>query len=76
MIGIIAFVYAIGPVTFKTASFPTPTLLENGVDRASKSELSLIVQGYIIPDTVNVAKAGPSPKSYNVTKTSFTEKVV
>jgi hypothetical protein len=57
-------------------SFPTPTLLENGADRASKSDLSLIVQGYIIPDTINVAKAGPSPKSYNVTKTSFTEKVV
>jgi hypothetical protein len=57
-------------------SFPTPTLLENGADRANRSELSLIVQGYIIPDTVNVAKAGPSPKSYNVTKTSFTEKVV
>jgi hypothetical protein len=57
-------------------SFPTPTLLENGADRASKSDLSLIVQGYIIPDTINVAQAGPSPKSYNVTKTSFTEKVV
>ena len=57
-------------------SFPTPVLLENGSDRANRSELSLIVQGYIIPDTVNVAQAGPSPKSYNVTKTSFTEKVV
>jgi hypothetical protein len=51
-------------------------LLENGADRASKSDLSLTVQGYIIPNTINVAQAGPSPKSYNVTKTSFTEKVV
>ena len=57
-------------------SFPTPVLLENGLDRANKSELNLVVQGYIIPDTINVAQAGPSPKSYNVTKTSFTEKVI
>ena len=57
-------------------SFPTPVLLENGVDRASKSELSLIVQGYIIPNTINVAQAGPNPKSYNVTKTTFTEKII
>lgn len=57
-------------------SFPTPVLIENGDDRTNKSELSLIVQGYIIPNTINVAQAGPSPKSYNVTKTSFTEKVV
>jgi hypothetical protein len=57
-------------------SFPTPVLLENGVDRANKSELTLTVQGYIIPDTINVAQAGPNPKSYNVTKTTFTEKVI
>jgi hypothetical protein len=41
-----------------------------------QSELSLIVQGYIIPDTINVAKAGPSPKSYNVTKVTFNEKII
>ena len=57
-------------------SFPTPVLLENGVDRASKSELTLIVQGYIIPNNINVAQAGPNPKSYNVTKTIFTEKII
>jgi hypothetical protein len=57
-------------------SFPTPVLMENGDDRVNKSELDLVVQGYIIPNTINVAQAGPSPKSYNVTKTSFTEKVV
>lgn len=57
-------------------SFPTPILLENGTDRASKSELSLTVQGYIIPNTINVAQAGPNPKSYNVTKTTFTEKII
>lgn len=57
-------------------SFPTPIVLENGNDRANRSDLTLIVQGYIIPDTINVVQAGPSPKSYNVTKTTFTEKVV
>jgi hypothetical protein len=49
--------------------------MENGDDRVNKSELDLVVQGYIIPNTINVTQAGPSPKSYNVTKTSFTEKV-
>jgi len=56
-------------------SFPTPVLLENGVDRANRSEITLTLQGYIIPDTINVAKAGPSPKSYNRTKIIIKEKV-
>jgi hypothetical protein len=57
-------------------SFPTPVLLENSTDRASKSEITLTLQGYIIPNTINVAMAGPNPKSYNVTKTIFTEKLL
>jgi hypothetical protein len=56
-------------------SFPTPVTLENAVDRVSKSEVSIMLQGYIIPRNINVAMAGPNPKSYNVTKTTFTEKV-
>jgi hypothetical protein len=56
-------------------SFPTPTLLERGIDRANKSELTLTLHGYIIPNTINVAQAGPSPKSYNITKTIFTETI-
>lgn len=56
-------------------SFPTPVLLENSTDRASKSEINLTLQGYIIPNTINVAMAGPNPKSYNITKTTFTEKI-
>jgi hypothetical protein len=56
-------------------SFPTPTLLERGADRASKSELTLTLHGYIIPNTINVAQAGPNPKSYNITKTVFTETI-
>lgn len=56
-------------------SFPTPVLLENGTDRANKSELNLTVQGYIIPDNINVAKAGPNPKSYNTTKVIIQERI-
>lgn len=56
-------------------SYPTPILLERGADRTNKSELTLTVHGYIIPNTINVAQAGPNPKSYNVTKAIFTERV-
>lgn len=57
-------------------SFPTPVLLENGQDRANRSEISLTLQGYIIPDNINVTQAGPNPKSYNTTKVIFTERVI
>jgi hypothetical protein len=57
------------------SSFPTPVLLENGIDRANRSELTLTLQGYIIPNTINVAKAGPNPKAYNVTKIIIKEKI-
>ena len=56
-------------------NFPTPVLLERGSDRANKSELTLTLHGYIIPNTINVAQAGPNPKSYNVTKATFTERI-
>ena len=58
------------------SSFPTPVLLENATDRANRSEITLTLQGYIIPNSINVAQAGPNPKSYNVTKTIFTEKLL
>ena len=57
------------------SSFPTPVLLENGADRANRSELTITLQGYIIPNTINVAKAGPNPKSYNTTKVIIKEKI-
>lgn len=56
-------------------SFPTPVILENAADRVSKSEIIITLQGYIIPRNINVAIAGPNPKSYNVTKTTFIEKI-
>ena len=57
-------------------TFNTPVLLENGSDRANKTTMNVLVNGYIIPSGINAAMAGPSPKSYNVTKTIFKETVV
>ena len=57
-------------------TFNTPVLLENGSDRANKTTMNVLVNGYIIPSGINAAMAGPSPKSYNVTKTVFKETVV
>lgn len=53
--------------------FPTPTEVVNGNDRAVKSDLTLTINGYIVPKSINVQKAAPSPKSYNVTKFVFKE---
>jgi hypothetical protein len=57
-------------------TFNTPVLLENGSDRANKTTMNVLVNGYIIPSGINAAMAGPSPKSYNVTKTSFKETII
>jgi len=57
-------------------SFNTPTLLESGVDRANKTDMTLIVNAYIIPKTINAKMAGPSPKSYSVVKTVFGEQII
>ena len=54
-------------------TFNTPVLLENGSDRANRTTMNVLVNGYIIPSGINAAMAGPSPKSYNVTKTIFKE---
>tara|TARA_Y100000389_G_scaffold203086_1_gene250386 strand:+ start:107 stop:988 length:882 start_codon:yes stop_codon:yes gene_type:complete len=57
-------------------SFATPTLLEAGVDRANKTTMTLTVNAYIIPKTINAKMAGPSPKSYSVVKTVFGEQII
>ena len=57
-------------------TFNTPILLESGSDRANKSTMNVVVNGYLIPTGINAAMAGPSPKSYSVTKTIFKETVV
>jgi len=56
-------------------TFNTPTLLESGTDRANRTEMTLLVSGYIIPTGINAAMAGPNPKSYSVTKTVFKETI-
>jgi len=38
--------------------------------------MNVLVSGYIIPTGINAAMAGPSPKSYNVTKTVFKETII
>jgi hypothetical protein len=58
------------------SSYPTPTQVENGNDRGVKSELTLTINGYIVPKTINVQKAAPSPKSFNVTKVIFGETII
>jgi len=57
------------------ATFNTPVLLENGADRANRINMNVLVYGYLIPSGINAAMAGPSPKSYNVTKTTFKETI-
>ena len=57
-------------------TFNTPVLLENGSDRANRITMDVLVNGYIIPSGINAAMAGPSPKSYNVTKTVFKETII
>lgn len=57
-------------------TFNTPVLLENGSDRANRTTMNVLVNGYIIPNGINAAMAGPSPKSYNVTKTVFKETII
>jgi len=56
-------------------TFNTPTLLESGTDRANRTEMTLLVSGYIIPTGINATMAGPNPKSYSVTKTVFKETI-
>lgn len=57
-------------------TFNTPVLLENGSDRANRVTMNVLVNGYIIPSGINAAMAGPSPKSYNVTKTVIKETII
>ena len=57
-------------------TFNTPVLLEIGSDMANRTTMNVLVNGYIIPSGINAAMAGPSPKSYNVTKTVFKETII
>jgi len=57
-------------------SYPTPVTVETQEDRVSKSELILSMQGYIIPDNINVNESLETFKSFNFTKVIVKEKIV
>jgi len=52
-------------------SFTTTTLLEEGTDRAAKSTFNIILNGYIIPDTINKDLATASNKFYTTSQIVF-----
>ena len=53
-------------------SFTTTTILENAAERAAKSDFSIKVQGYIIPNTVNKDMAVAGSKFYTKSQVVFT----
>jgi hypothetical protein len=63
---------------FKTRidSFSTTTLLEEGQDRAAKSSFNIILNGYMIPDTVNKDLAVAKSKFYTKSQIVFDLEVI
>ena len=57
-------------------SFTTTTLLEQGEDRAARSTFNLVLNGYIIPDTVNKDLAVARSKFYTTSQIVFDLEVV
>ena len=57
-------------------SFTTTTLLEQGEDRAARSTFNLILNGYIIPDTVNKDLAVARSKFYTTSQVVFNLEVI
>jgi hypothetical protein len=63
---------------FKTRidSFSTTTLLEEGQDRAAKSSFNIVLNGYMIPDTVNKDLATVKSKFYTKAQVVFDVEVI
>jgi len=57
-------------------SFTTTTLLEQGEDRAARSTFSLILNGYILPDTINKDLAVARSKFYTTSQVVFDLEVI
>ncbi len=57
-------------------SFTTTTLLEQGEDRAARSTFNLILNGYIIPNTVNKDLAVARSKFYTTSQVVFNLEVI
>jgi len=60
----------------KIDSFSTTTILEQGDDRAVKSSFNIILNGYLIPDSINKELALTQAKIYDKTKIVFTTEIV
>ena len=52
-------------------NFTTTTLLEEGTDRAAKTSFNIVLNGYIIPDTVNKDLAVARSKFYTTSQVVF-----
>jgi len=57
-------------------SFTTTTLLEQGEDRAARSTFNLVLNGYILPDTVNKDLAVARSKFYTTSQVVFNLEVI
>jgi hypothetical protein len=57
-------------------SFTTTTLLEQGEDRAARSTFNLVLNGYILPDTVNKDLAVVRSKFYTTSQVVFDLEVI
>jgi len=57
-------------------SFTTTTLLEQGEDRAARSTFNLVLNGYILPDTVNKDLAVARSKFYTTSQVVFDLEVI
>lgn len=53
-------------------SFSTTTVLEQEEDRVARTNFTLTLNGYIIPDTINKQLATASPKFYSKSQVIFT----
>ena len=57
-------------------SFATTISIENGTDRAAKSTFNIVLNGYLIPDTVNKDLAAARSKFYTKSQVIFDLEVV
>jgi len=57
-------------------SFATTVSIENGTDRAAKSTFNIVLNGYLIPDTVNKDLAAARSKFYTKSQVIFDLEVV
>jgi hypothetical protein len=57
-------------------TFNTTTILEQGDDRAARTTFNIILNGYLIPNTINKDLALVQNRIYDRSKVTFTAEVV